>query len=388
MKYTINVILLAIVVLFSSFKLVKEKPSAATINSDPTITITTPAGGQDYCLNEQQNIVWETSGGTVASVSIYLMRPDGQTIDRTIVSDLPNNGSYLWNRDASGEGNYFIKISGLIMSSDPAKVISGQTAVFTLKDCQKPDLRVGMMGAMPIGSGVIGEGQRIKYKGEIVNSGETTVNNPTVKMILDRPGNEPTNQFTTELNVTIEKDDKANFEKGFRVHTPGTYTVTLVLDPENSIDELDENNNSRTRSFDVPPLPDLIVYIDNAKRPPVGREREVRIVVKNIGNSATSPYANASLRSYVKQKGVENYDIPVLQPGATFTIKRKHKWGTAGTKKINAKVSYSQAEINADNNFVEGSFFVRLPHHDTYTAAPKVKCSTGETFYSWNEIEN
>ena len=387
MKYTINVFLLAIVILFSSFKTIEERSPAATMNSEATITITNPVGGNNYCMDEQRFIEWGTIGGTVPKVSIYLMHPNGQTTNRTIASDITNDGRYLWDSAASGEGNYLIKISG-ISTSLTSTLITGQTGVFTMKDCRKPDLKVGVMGAMPIGSGVIGEGQRIIYKGEVVNSGETTVQNPTVKMILDRPGNEPTTQFTTELNATIGKNEKANFEKGFRVHKPGTYTVTLVLDPANSVDEMDETNNRRTRSFDVQPLPDLIVYISNSKRPPVGREREIRMVVKNIGNSSTSPYANASLRSYVKQKGVKLYDIPQLDPGETFTVKRNHKWGTAGTKRITAKISYSKHEIKSNNNEVQGSFFVRLPHHDTYGAPPSIKCSTGEKFSNWEEIEN
>jgi hypothetical protein len=386
MKYTINVMLIAIVVLFSSFNSNKEKLSTAILESELPITITSPAGGQDYCLNEQQNIVWQTTGGVVTTVSIFLMESNGQTIHRTIATDVPNSGQYLWNRDASAEGNFLIKITGKSEMSED--VITGQTGVFALKDCRKPDLRVGMMGAKAIGSGIIAEGQRILYIGEVVNSGETTVQNPTVKMMLDRPGNQPSSQITVELDATIVKNGKANFEKAFRVHKPGTYTVTLILDPEDALDEMDEMNNSRTRSFNVPPLPDLIVYISNGKRPPVGREREIRIVVKNIGSVATNSYGNWNLRSYVKQKGVKNYDIPPLAPGETHTIKRKHKWGTAGTKKVNARISTTHTELNADNNFVEGSFFVRLPHHDMYSGARPIKCSTGETFSNWEEIEN
>ena len=354
-------------------------------NTFTNITVTSPSGGQDYCFNKPQAITWLTTGGTVSTVSIHLMTSNGQTINTTIASNIPNTGSYLWNGMATGFGNYRIKISG----TDDATptLVTGQTGVFTLKDCEKPDMHVGIMGAQAIGDGVIGEGQRIKFVAKIVNSGATAVQNPTVKMILDRPGTGPTTQFTTELDATIGQNQRADFEKGFRVHDPGTYTVTIIIDPTNAIDEMDETNNRRTRSFEVYPLPDLIVYIDNGKRPPVGREREIRMVVKNIGRSATSPYANFRLRSYVKQKGVKYYDIPVLGPGETHTIKRRHKWGTAGTKKLSARISYSQAEIKDSNNEVQASFFVRLPHHDTYSAAPKIKCSTGETFRSWDEVE-
>jgi len=385
MKYTKHILLLSLALALSSFSL-RGTTNVEPLCEDLPITITNPAGGQDYCLNEQQYIQWQTSGGVATTVSIFLTESNGYTIHRTIVTDAPNSGQYLWNREASTDGDYRIKIIGKSDASDD--VITGLTGVFTLKDCLKPDLESGTMKVSPRDSGVIGENQRVVYTAEIKNTGEVPIQNPTVKMILDRPGNEPTTEITKTMDVTIGKNQKATFNKGFRIDKPGTYEVTLVLDPNDAIDEIDENNNSTTWSFNASPLPDLIVYIDNAKRPPVGREREIRIVVKNIGSAETNAYGNWKLRSYVKQKGVKIYDIPPLAPGETYTIKRNHKWGTSGTKKINAGISSTRTEINADNNFVESSFFVRLPHHDQYTAAPKVKCSTGETFYSWEGIEN
>ena len=128
--------------------------------------------------------------------------------------------------------------------------------------------------------------------------------------------------------------------------------------------------------------------MSNGKRPPVGRSREIRMVVKNIGNYPTNAQAGIKLRSYVKAKGVETYDIPALAPNATHTIKRNHSWGLAGTKKMTAKIIYTKDEIKSNNNEVECSFFVRLPHHDTYSASYAIKGSTGETFTNWDEIEN
>jgi len=57
-------------------------------------------------------------------------------------------------------------------------------------------------------------------------------------------------------------------------------------------------------------------------------------------------------------------------------------------KSITAKISYPKNEIDSNNNEVSGFFFVRLPHHDTYSTAPKIKCSSGETFSNWDNIEN
>ncbi|MBT8274775.1 MAG: hypothetical protein KJO39_01390 [Bacteroidia bacterium] len=383
MKYSMTIIFVSFAVIFSSFKILKETPYTDANSSEPTlttITVTSPTGGQDYCFKQQQTITWLTSGGTVSTVSIYLMQPDGQTINRTIASNISNNGSYLWNGFATGLGNYLIKISGT--DDTTPTLVTGQTGTFTLKDCIKPDLNPQLSSITPLTR------WRKRFEITISNIGTKVVQNPTIKIEIDRPGNLPTSNFTTTLNETIDINERVPFSKGIKMREPGNYTITTILDPNDLIDEVDETNNSHTISLDVPPVPELIVYISNGKRPPVGREREIRIVVKNVGTGETHPNASFQIRSYVKQKGVKHYDIPQLDMGETFTIKRKHKWGLSGTKSLNAKILYVGLEMDANNNFVESSFFVRLPHHDRYSLAPKVKCSTGETFRNWDGIEN
>ncbi len=385
MKYS-TTILLSLAFIFSSFSILKEKTFTETTSSElpfTSITITSPTGGQEYCFKKQQAITWTTSGGTVSTVSIHLMHPNGQTINTTIASNISNTGSYLWNGFATGLGNYLIKVSG----TDDATptLITGQTGIFTLKDCNKPDLNPQLSSITPLTR------WRKKFEMAINNIGTKVVQNPIIKIEIDRPGNLPTSNFTTTLNETIDINERVLFSKAIKMREAGNYTITTILDPNDLIDEVDETNNSHTISLDVPPVPELIVYISNGKRPPVGREREIRIVVKNVGTGKTHPNADFQIRSYVKQKGVKHYDIPQLDPGETFTIKRKHKWGLSGTKRLNAKILYAGREMDADNNFVEGSFFVRLPHHDKYTTDPPIKCSTGETFTSsssWEDIEN
>ena len=102
--------------------------------------------------------------------------------------------------------------------------------------------------------------------------------------------------------------------------------------------------------------------------------------------------AELKLRFYVEGKGTTYHDIPVLSSGSativSYKITRNHSWSTSGTKTITAEVLYNMDEINRHNNEVSGSYFVRLPHHDTYSAAPQVKCSTGTSFNSWEECDS
>ncbi|MCP4625133.1 MAG: hypothetical protein GY850_16640 [bacterium] len=154
------------------------------------------------------------------------------------------------------------------------------------------------------------------------------------------------------------------------------------------ISETNDNNNKKSWTFGVHALPDLIVCISNGKRPPVGRKREIRAVIKNIGNGNTDGIAGIKLRFHVEKKGAKVYNIPSLEPGASHSIKRNHSWGSSGTKTISAKIIYQKNETNSQNNEVRGSYFARLPHHDKYSTATQITCSTNETFSSWEQFED
>ena len=289
MRHFTTIISLSVVLLFASFRAIEENLNTETINSAnkvTAITVTSPTGGQDYCFKKQQAITWTTSGGTVSTVSIHLMHPNGQTINTTIASNISNTGSYLWDGFATGLGNYLIKVSGTD-DATPA-LVTGQTGVFTLKDCDKPDLNPQLSSITPLTR------WRKRFEMAINNIGTKVVQNPTIKIEIDRPGNLPTSNFTTTLNETIDINERVLFSKAIKMREPGNYKITTILDPNDLIDEVEETNNSHTISLDVPPVPELIVYISNGKRPPVGRERDSYSCEErwNRGNSSQCKFSN------------------------------------------------------------------------------------------------
>ncbi len=347
------------------------------------ITVTKPVSGQQYCMFKQQWIYWDTSGAMADKVSIFLMHPNGQSVKRTIAMHAPNNGRYRWDGGVSSPGNYIIKLSVSPNAQNPTTV-SGQSGVVTFANCDKPDLQVGVIKLTPQNPG---EGQTVTFKGNVMNYGNSPVQNPVVVLRVKRPGGLADKIYRQEMNVTLQKNQGVTFVQKFKVPKRGNYTCKFSLDPANMIAETNDNNNKKDWIFGVQGLPDLMVCIDNGKRPPVGGKRDIRAVVTNIGSGNASGMANTKLRFYVKKKGTKTYNIPPLAAGQSHTIKRNHSWAGSGTKSISAKVMYSGNEINTQNNQAKGSYFVRLPHHDKYSAAPKVKCSTGEAFNSWQQVE-
>lgn len=349
-----------------------------------SITVTNPAANQKNCMHKQQWIYWDKTGAMADKVSIFLTHPSGQSIKRTIAVNVPNSGRYQWDGGVSTPGNYRIKISVSTTAQHPAQV-SGQSGIFTLDDCQKPDLQVGVIKVSPQNPG---EGQTVTFKGNVMNYGVAPAQNPVVTLTVDRPAGLTRKTFRKQFNLSLQKNQGVTFVQKFKVPKQGNYTATFRLDPARMIAETNDNNNSKTWTFGVHALPDLIVCISNGKRPPVGRNREIRAVVKNIGSGNTDGVASLKLRFYVEKKGRKTYNIPPLASGKSHTIKRNHKWGGSGTKTISAKVLYVKNETNKRNNEVKGSYFVRLPHHDKYSAAPKIKCSTNKNYNSWEQFEN
>lgn len=348
-----------------------------------TLTITKPVAGQDYCLFKPQLIRWNISGAMADRVSIFLMHPNGQSVKRTLATHAPNSGSYSWDGGVSSPGNYIVKLTVSPSAQHPNQV-SGQSGVFTFKNCDQPDLQVGVIKVTPQNPG---EGQTVRFEGNVMNYGNASAQNPVAVLRLKRPGGLADKIYRQEMNVTLQKNQGVTFVQNFPVPKAGNYTGKFSVDPADMIPETNNNNNKKDYTFGVHGLPDLIVCIDNSKRPPVGGKRDIRAVVINSGTGNVSGMSQTKLRFYVKKKGTKTYNIPPLAAGASHPIKRRHSWGTAGTKKISAKIIYNKNEVNGGNNQVQGSYFVRLPHHDTYSAASRIKCSTGEKFYSWEKVE-
>lgn len=233
-----------------------------------------------------------------------------------------------------------------------------------------PDLQAGVLKITPQHPG---EGKTVTFEGNVMNYGLGSAQNPVVVLTVTGPAGTSFPIFRKQFNVTLGKNQGVTLVEKFKVPKHGNYTCTFKLDPARMIAETDDTNNNKQLTFSVHPLPDLIVCVSNAKRPPVGGKRDIDAVVKNIGNGNCADYVK--LRFYVEGKGTKTYDLLPINAGDSRKVTRKAKWSTAGTKTITAKVIYTKNESRKSNNEVSGSYFVRLPHHDKYGTGPAVKCS-------------
>ncbi len=261
--------------------------------------------------------------------------------------------------------------------------VPGRMTTISPKVKAKPDLQVGVVKVTPHHPG---EGKMVTFEGNVMNYGEGLAKDPVVTLTVAGPAGVSFPVFRKQFNVTLNKNQGVTLIKQFKAVKHGNYTCTFVLDPARMIPETDDNNNMKQLTFTAHPLPDLIVCISNGKRPPVGRKRDIHAVVKNIGSGNCADYIK--LQFYVEGKGTMTYDLLPINAGDSRKVTRTAKWSTAGTKTIRAKAIYTKNESHKSNNEVQGSYFVRLPHHDKYSAAPVIKCSNNTTFGTWEQCCN
>jgi len=110
-----------------------------SIVPSPSITVTSPNGGEQWEAGSSQIITWTTTG-IVGAVSIeYSVNGGGEWIE--IASPEPNDGSYNWTVPDPPSGDCLVRISG--NDTDPDYELSDvSNAVFAITEAGTPALTV------------------------------------------------------------------------------------------------------------------------------------------------------------------------------------------------------------------------------------------------------
>ena len=119
---------------------------------------------------------------------------------------------------------------------------------------------------------------------------------------------------------------------------PATYTLKVIMDPENLVDELNETNNEISISVSVKtkPLPDLTVeFVDLPEKFVAGTEYEVKALVKNVGEADAGSF-NVELKA--NEASIEKVPVEGLAAGSSTTVTFKWKPEEAGDYTLKATV--------------------------------------------------
>jgi len=94
---------------------------------DPSLTLTSPNGGEDWTVGSQHQIQWTTSG-TVTQVSLAYST-DNFATSQVIAASIANNGSYNWSVPDDPSTTVRVRVSS---AAAPAAVYDDSNANFTI----------------------------------------------------------------------------------------------------------------------------------------------------------------------------------------------------------------------------------------------------------------
>lgn len=124
-----NRLLYTVAGLEESFRPAFKPGCLGRCGSTPTVTVTSPDGGENWCVGENYNITW-TSQNFADNVKIRYSTNNGGSW-QTITASTPNDGTHPWTIPDSPSSNCLVEVSDAI-DGDP---YDRSNSTFTILDC-------------------------------------------------------------------------------------------------------------------------------------------------------------------------------------------------------------------------------------------------------------
>ena len=203
------------------------------------------------------------------------------------------------------------------------------------------------------------------FTATIKNIGSTTAYHPTaIWQVYEPSKNEWHNLTATFALPDLSPSATCTLHLLSSIPWEGTINVVLLIDPENSIEELDETNNIGTTTIVVyPPIVGLADLEPNLKITPYSPETEESgTITIAIVNKGQSPAYNFIVSLLLKGEGINmsrEFCIDSLSPFSTYTISLPYNL-LAGSYTLLCKVDIHNIvyEENEANNLAELQFIV------------------------------
>jgi len=237
-----------------------------------------PINGSFALINQNVNINVSTIAKAVI-VSAYIYFDENESHNFSFSFNNENNTEWFNSTNLfDKEGSWTIIISGEdVAGYIPEKVYNG---IFI----GKPDLKIENITIKttrgPESSNI--------YIEDIVNisanvsSINATVENVKISLSIFENG---TTIYTNYLILTLYKNEKILISFEWVANISGKFNVSIIIDPENQIDEENELNNKLIKTIDVFSWPDL--SIEEIILPTFEimefDQVEIRVVIKNLG---------------------------------------------------------------------------------------------------------
>ncbi|MBN2239632.1 MAG: right-handed parallel beta-helix repeat-containing protein [Dehalococcoidales bacterium] len=178
---------------------------------------------------------------------------------------------------------------------------------------------------------------------------------------IDSANLTPPMPFPEEVSV----GEYIQFRSAIATLTESSDTITVCLDIYNDVEELDEDNNCATNTWEhqTQDKPDLVIYDKYEEWVDMDAGNyTITFTVKNIGtaNASAGHYAGIKIDGSVFQE-IEVTDI--LEPGEWVIFTSNEKTISDGTDNISvgADVTFVIDESNEDNNQMENIWTLQTP---------------------------
>lgn len=321
-----------------------------TMMYSASITVTSPARGDIWYINDSYDIAWDTEGQMVENVRIRLLNHPALTVALNITNSTPYDQPFSWTVPSTVvPGFYRMRVrttDGLVW---------GDSEVFEIREESitpppppptetMPDLAIAFFEVFPKKEWLVVT-QPVDCRFVVKNIGNEISRECQANLRVVGPRGFQTKNFP-ETIPELNPGQSAQFREKYPVPKHGIYRSTLTLDTDNKNTESDEGNNEKTIRFIVNPLADLIVCLPANRSVRRHVKKKIWASVKNIGFKQSPP---CKLFWKVSQNWAKYINIPRLNPGETTVIFRHVRFrGLSNTGYIFAHIDakFDVREIN------------------------------------------
>ncbi|MCL5024422.1 MAG: discoidin domain-containing protein [Nitrospirae bacterium] len=296
------------------------------------------------------------------SVSFFDGDPDagGIFIGEAIVSGIVKDGSRIaemnWTASSSGNHDIYVRIdyANTVLEMNE----SDNTAVVQIRVYEKIDLAIQGITFTPV---LPAPNEMINVQVKTVNLGGLQASNVTLRLAVDGA------TIGDHVIANLGSLQTQTLTFSLQNLAKGIHQIVATLDPDNSISEGNETNNSMGTSVEVRERIDLVaintaIFLSNIN-PKEGETIQIAAVVYNVGVSAAGNVAVKFYDGDPAANGVQigsDQIIPTIPAGGAGQTGwvPYNTLGKAGQHKVYAVVDPSNVvEETAENNNIASSYF-------------------------------
>ncbi len=333
--------------------------------------------------------VYNRDNSTVTSVNLYI---DGQF--KSTKFEMKTGSSFSYDSfQVQGETNHEIKITWTdpdtaqeYSQNQTAYVESNQTkwVQFQLDQHLPParklaDLTVSRLDITPFNSGCYKVGEKININPTVENTGLAAANNFRVNWYVDA------SQIYSWPGWSMAAGDRESAKGSFWIVTEGSHTIEVRVDPDDSVEEINENNNTMSKSICVTGTsesePDLVItdVTWSPQSPADGDRVTFYYGIKNQGSANASDFGSAL---YINNQRIDISARGPMAAGQSQNRQFTYLWtATTGVHSVVVESDWGKevAESQENNNNFSTTLSVsQEPQPSLLTASISASPNSGD----------